>query len=166
MHRIHLRKESYKFAAAHMTVFPDGTKEGLHGHHYSTEVSVQYRDSGALADMIPVAVFKDTIKELCAAWDEKVLLPKLCPFLERIGQNPEEVEFLLCSKRYVIPAEEVIFLEVENVTMESLSALFLKSFLDRLPKSVRKRLTEVYVRIDESPGQGASTTWERPEHAN
>ena len=30
---IHIRKDHLKFAAAHMTVFPDGGKECLHGHN-------------------------------------------------------------------------------------------------------------------------------------
>jgi hypothetical protein len=37
-YRIYIRKEALKFSAAHMTVFPDGTKERLHGHNYRTEV--------------------------------------------------------------------------------------------------------------------------------
>ena len=33
-YEIRIRKEALKFAASHMTVFPDGTKEALHGHNY------------------------------------------------------------------------------------------------------------------------------------
>lgn len=30
-HRIYVGKDAHKFSAAHMTVFPDGKKERLHG---------------------------------------------------------------------------------------------------------------------------------------
>ena len=43
-HRIRVGKDSHKFAAAHMTVFPGGTKERLHGHNFQVHVTVELRD--------------------------------------------------------------------------------------------------------------------------
>ena len=34
-HRIFTGKDVHKFSSAHMTVFPDGSKERLHGHNFS-----------------------------------------------------------------------------------------------------------------------------------
>ena len=38
---IDIRKEYFKFSAAHFLIFPDGTAERLHGHNYRVEVTVQ-----------------------------------------------------------------------------------------------------------------------------
>jgi 6-pyruvoyltetrahydropterin/6-carboxytetrahydropterin synthase len=43
--QIHIRKENIKFSSAHMTVFPDGTKEALHGHNYQVELTLELKDS-------------------------------------------------------------------------------------------------------------------------
>ena len=156
---ITIRKEAFKFSSAHMTVFPDGTKEALHGHNYSTEVAFDLKDI-SLKNMIPFSDFKKLIKEICDEWDEKVLLPTNCPFLEFITQTETELEFLLCHKRYVLPREDVALLPLDNITAETLSKEFCLTLLKQLSGPLlTKALSGVRVRIDESPGQGATYTW-------
>ena len=97
--RIHIRKEAYKFAAAHMTVLPDGSKEALHGHNYTTELSVDCVVAENLArtqaeDFIPFKIFKKGLKQICDEWDEKVLLPAECRHLKFLSQGKKELEFL------------------------------------------------------------------------
>ena len=38
--RIHIARPEFKFSCAHMTVFPDGSKERLHGHNYIVVVEL------------------------------------------------------------------------------------------------------------------------------
>jgi len=40
-HRILIARAEHKFSCAHMTVFPDGTKERLHGHNYTIAVAIE-----------------------------------------------------------------------------------------------------------------------------
>jgi 6-pyruvoyltetrahydropterin/6-carboxytetrahydropterin synthase len=156
---VSIRKEAFKFSSAHMTVFPDGTKEALHGHNYSTEVSLDLRDI-SLKNLISFSYFKKAIREICDDWDEKVLLPANCPFLNFITQNEVELEFILCGKRYVLPREEVVLLPMDNITAETLSKEFCLRLLQKLSKPVlAEALLGVRVRIDESPGQGATYAW-------
>ena len=61
---IHIRKDHLKFAAAHMTVFPDGGKESLHGHNYQVELTVELTEPG-LARMLSYEVFKQALKTVC-----------------------------------------------------------------------------------------------------
>jgi 6-pyruvoyltetrahydropterin/6-carboxytetrahydropterin synthase len=157
-YRAHIRKEALKFASAHMTVFPDGTKEALHGHNYRTEVSVDLR-SIALDQMISFSVFKAAMKQICDAWDEKVLLAKNCPFFKVIASSPKELEFTLCGKRYVLPADEVVLIERDNITSETLSAEFCQQLLKKLGPKVTAAILGLEVRIEEMTGQGASTIW-------
>ena len=44
--RIDIARELFKFSCAHMTVFPDGTKERLHGHNYYVGVTLALSDAG------------------------------------------------------------------------------------------------------------------------
>jgi len=156
---VSIRKEAFKFSSAHMTVFPDGTKEALHGHNYSTEVSFDLKDI-SLKNLISFSYFKRAIKELCDEWDEKVLLPAKCPFLKFTTQTETELEFLLCQKRYVLPREEVLLLPLENITAETLSKEFCLKLLKKLSAPLlAESLSGIKVRIDESPGQGATYTW-------
>src|SRR5690349_3465641 len=136
-YRVHIQKEALKFSAAHMTVFPDGTKEALHGHNYMTEVEFDLEDV-ALSRLISFSVFKDAIRKICQSWDEKVLIPANCPFLQIKSQTKEEVEFLLCGKRYVLPLEEVVFLPIDNVSSEGLSQEFCRQLIEGLGHKVKE----------------------------
>jgi 6-pyruvoyltetrahydropterin/6-carboxytetrahydropterin synthase len=159
---ISIRKEAFKFSSAHMTVFADGTKEALHGHNYTTEISLDLKDI-SLKKMISFSFFKKAIKEICDEWDEKVLLPENCPFLKIISKTETEIEFLLCQMRYVLPREEVILLPLDNITVETLSKEFCLKFLQKLSEpTVADSLLAIKVRVDESPGQGATYTWSPP----
>jgi 6-pyruvoyltetrahydropterin/6-carboxytetrahydropterin synthase len=155
VYRLHIRKESLKFAAAHMTVFPDGTKEGLHGHNYQTEVEFDLVGT-QLEQMVSFSTFKESIRKICQTWDEKVLIPRACPFLHMRSETSEETEFVLCGRRYVLPVEEVVFLPIDNVTTETLSEEFCKQLVQSLPTKLKKLIYRIQVRIDESPGQGCA----------
>jgi 6-pyruvoyltetrahydropterin/6-carboxytetrahydropterin synthase len=165
LYRAHIRKEALKFASAHMTVFPDGSKESLHGHNYRTDVSIELKTI-ELSKMISFSVFKKAMKEICAAWDEKVLLARACPFFKIVSSDTRETEFTLCGKRYVLPTDEIAFIDRDNVTTETLSAEFGRRLLERLdPKLLGSVISSVEVRIDEMTGQGASWIWRHSESA-
>lgn len=153
---IHIRKESIKFSSAHMTVFPDGSKEALHGHNYQLELSLELKDSD-FKKMISFSRFKDCLRKLAGNWDEKVLLAENCPFWELSSRTKKEIEFKLCKKRYVLPLDEVELLPLENISSETLALHFLKEFVKEFgEKELKKHVNHLSLRIDESPGQGAS----------
>ncbi len=160
-YRAFIRKEALKFSSAHMTVFPDGTKEALHGHNYRPEVAVDLSDV-SLEAMVPFAKFKEAMKEISRKWDEKVLLPELCPFLKIVKRSARETEILMCGKRYVFPSEEVVFLPVDNITTETLAGRYCAELLERLSGQLQKGpILGIEVRVDEIHGQGASFRWVR-----
>jgi len=164
MYRVQIKKEALKFSSAHMTVFSDGTKERLHGHNYCTQVSLEFRDFN-LSTMIPFSDVKLVMKKICDTWDEKFFLPMLCPFLEIKKQDSESVDFKLCGKRYVMPADEVVMLPVDNITTESLAQQFSKNLLVTLRSTLEKKgVLKVEVKVEEITGQGASfiTTLNEP----
>ena len=156
---IHVRKDHFKFSAAHMTVFPDGGKERLHGHNYQVELTVELIEP-ALAQMFSYEVFKRALKTVCDQWDEKVLIAAGNPWLESLPAEDGECAFRLCGKRYVLPADEVAMLEMDNITAENLARLLFERFWAELTAdrtvSWREQVIAISVRIDESRGQGAT----------
>lgn len=161
-HRVHIRKETIKFSAAHMTVFPDGTKEPLHGHNYQVSLTLEISDA-SLKSMVRFTELKKSLAALCAKWDERVLLAARCPFLRVRGRAGGEIEFTLCRKRYVLPEDEVVMVPIENVTTELLSKELCRKFIKKLDrKSLARNLRAVALRVDESGGQGSSYEWRNP----
>ncbi len=156
---IHIRKDHFKFSAAHMTVFPDGGKERLHGHNYQVELTVELIEP-ALTQMLSYEVFKRALKTVCDQWDEKVLIATGNPWLEALPAEDGECAFRLCGKRYVLPADEVAMLEMDNITAENLARLLFERFWAELTAdravAWREQVLAISMRIDESRGQGAT----------
>jgi 6-pyruvoyltetrahydropterin/6-carboxytetrahydropterin synthase len=158
---IRIRKEALKFAAAHMTVFPDGSKEALHGHQYQPTLTIRVKDS-SFKKMLAFSRFKQAMKKIALLWDEKVLLATENPHYRRLKQTKDSFEFELCKKRYVLPRDEIVLLKTDNVTCERLAHAyfeFLKAELESL--FADKNILSVSVYIEESPGQGAAFTYEK-----
>ena len=153
-YQLHIRKEALKFSAAHMTVFPDGNKEPLHGHNYQVSLNVDLSDA-SFTNMVSFSVFKDVIKPLCDAWDEKILVQGKSTYLKGVTRGAE-YEFSLCGKRYVFPADEVVVLDIENISTELLAEEFMKQMLHKLNGRLSKAVLGMEIRIDETNGQGAS----------
>lgn len=157
-YEIRIRKEGLKFAASHMTVFSDGTKEALHGHHYVPTLSLQVRDASFEA-MVPFSRFKEGMRKIAKLWDERVLLATENPFFELVKSGRQEVEFRLCGKRYVLPADEVVLLKTDNISCEALARAYFEFLSAELDTELgSKNVLSVSVFIEESPGQGASYT--------
>jgi 6-pyruvoyl-tetrahydropterin synthase len=155
-YEIRIRKESLKFAACHMTAFPDGTKEALHGHHYQPVWEATF-PSDDFESMIPFSLIKDGMKSISGLWDEKVLLAGLSKAYRETSRSPDGLEFTFLEKRYVLPSDEVEILPVDNVTCEQLARLYWLKMDDFLRQhGIRDRFTKMRVFIEESPGQGAA----------
>ena len=152
-HQIVIAREQYKFSCAHMTVFPDGTKERLHGHNYTVAIALEV-DSVALDAMIPFSSIKQALADLCAAWKERVLVATRNPHLVII-RDDSELEFRLCGDRYVLPRHDALLLPIDNISVEALAA----HIADILaPKMRGPHVRQLEVRVEESPGQGASAS--------
>jgi 6-pyruvoyltetrahydropterin/6-carboxytetrahydropterin synthase len=156
-HRILIAREQYKFSCAHMTVFPDGTKERLHGHNYAIAVALELSRID-LEAMLPFRAIKNVLGELCAAWKEYVIIAQHNPHLV-IVRDDTELEFTLCKERYVIPRGDILLLPIENVTVEGLAA-HVTEILGPKIAALSPHVTSLEVTVSEHPGQGASCTME------
>jgi 6-pyruvoyltetrahydropterin/6-carboxytetrahydropterin synthase len=153
-HRISIAREQYKFSCAHMTVFPDGTKERLHGHNYTIAVALEV-DTVELSAMIPFAPLKSAISDICAAWKERVLVAAHNPKLE-IVRDDSELEFRLCGERYVLPRGDALLLPIDNISVEALAAHVAELLHKKLGPQLGAHVHSLEATVEESPGQGAA----------
>ena len=139
-----------------MTVFPDGTKERLHGHNYQVGAVLELNDI-AFEKMLAFEHIKDALAGICKVFRERVLLAELNPFFEKIADEGGELEIRLCRKRYVFPREDVLLLPIDNVAVEPLAAHLAEQLVAALAPSLPAGVVHaIEVTVHESPGQGAS----------
>lgn len=157
--RIHIRKEALKFSAAHMTIFPDGSKEALHGHNYQVSVEIVFKE----ADELPFIAFseiKAAVRQVCENWDEKVLLAERTPHFKLLKSDDVQTEFELCKNFYSLPTDEIVRLPVDNITSEALALVMGHKVFGDLHASLKKSSVKKFIlKVEESPGQGASLSF-------
>ena len=141
-----------------MTVFPDGTKESLHGHNFQVELTLTLLSR----EMVPFSVYKDALKNIVKNWDERVLIAERCPQFTRENASMGSLQFSLCGKKYLLPEDEVVLLPVDNISSERLAEQLLFLFVEELGPSHLSQLREIALRLDESPGQGVTCIWRAP----
>ena len=150
--QLRLAKEDFAFAAAHFTLFPDEAAERLHGHNYHVRVEL----SGAALDdhgfLVPVAPVKARIRAICAALDERVLIPEKSRLLE-LRHERDAVQVTLGERAYRFPKSEVTLLPLPNVTIEALAKHVWGELAPALAGSPVRRLR---VEVEETAGQSAS----------
>ena len=154
-HRVFIARDQYKVSCAHMTVFPDGSKERLHGHNYSIALALDV-ERVDLESMIPFSSVKHSLAELCLAWKERVLLAANNPYFTVI-RDDAELEFTLCADRYVMPRGDALLLPIDNISVEALAVHVAELLRDKIAV-LSPHILAFEATVAESPGQGASCT--------
>lgn len=149
---LHLAKQDFAFAAAHFTLFADGEAERLHGHNYRVRVTLAGPALDATGMLVPVAPVKTTIRALCAALDERVLVPEKSPQLS-LERGAETLEVRLGARAYRFPSDEVVLLPLPNVTIEGLARHLWGELAATLE---RGRIRWLRVEVEETAGQSAA----------
>ncbi|WP_413293788.1 6-pyruvoyl trahydropterin synthase family protein [Bdellovibrio sp. HCB185ZH] len=154
---LHLAKQNFKFSAAHFLIFDETHAEKLHGHNYQVKVDINApADEAQHSDgyFMDFNVFKKFIKARLDVWDEIVLLPQNHPDM-KFKKTEKSLEVTFRDRFYVFPLNEVILLPVTNTSVENLSKILAEEFYAEFKKyGVQK----VVVSVEETQGQGASTT--------
>ena len=147
MWTLKINKDRHKFSSSHFTIFSRSEAEALHGHNYYVSLEVQSESLNEQELLVDVVGLKKELSQVLEAWDEKILLPKNSPYLT-LSESDSSIEVQYSNRKYSFPSSEVEFLEVTNVTMESLAKLI----SDKL--NIKKFSYTVSVR--ESQGQEAT----------
>ncbi len=153
--RLFVAKDEHKFSCAHMTLFPDGTKERMHGHNYRLAVAVEF--SPGEQAFLDFARVKAVLSALCLELREHLLMPDAAPEVEVLRRDEESTEMLVCGKRYVLPSEEILWLPMNNVMVETLAEYLWVRIEGELRADLAAAGVELLeVTVTEAPGQGAS----------
>jgi 6-pyruvoyltetrahydropterin/6-carboxytetrahydropterin synthase len=157
-----VEKEYLKFSCAHFLIFPDGSKERLHGHNYQVicEVDGQLSAFGLVIDFKMV---KPIIKSLCDELDEHWLVPGLHQELTYRHRDDAHTEVTYRTCRYLAPTSEIIVLPINNTSAENFAAWIGRNLRERLiasfgPLSVRR----LRVCVSETAGQAGVYTYSDP----
>lgn len=155
---LHLAKQNFKFSSAHFLIFNETEAEMLHGHNYQVQVDIvcpddkKHQQQGYFIDF---NVFKKAIKARLDLWDEHVLLPAKHPDMKyKVSLDGKNYEIQFRDRFYSLPISEVIWLEVNNTSVEQLSNLLAKDFLKVFS---HYHVQKIRVKVEETRGQSASS---------
>jgi len=156
---IRIDKEYLKFSCAHFLIFPDGSKERLHGHNYqvSCEVDGQLSRFGLVIDFKQV---KPIIRRICDHLDEHWLVPGEHPELTVRHRDDGHTEVAYRDCHYLAPTSEIIVLPINNTSAENFAAWIGRGLLKELrdtfgPVAVHR----LRVEVSETKGQAGVYTY-------
>ena len=157
-HAIRFEHDALHFSASHFITFGTPEKvEALHGHNFRIKAEV----SGPLNRreyVVDFLVAFDILKKICGVLSHKVLIPQDHPYVT-IKNGDDTVHVSMPPLQWVFPAEDILTLQIRNMTTESLAqyiAEFFRKLLDQesafeMPSS-RYGIT---IELEESPGMWA-----------
>lgn len=149
------QEANIRFSSAHFILHHEKC-EHLHGHTYFIDVRVHGLpdESGMIIDFDRL---KSTLREIAEHLDHRLILPSLGP--ASIHRDGNEVIVRYNDRRYVIPADDVVILDVPSVTAENLASYALCTLLEEIRPD--RRITCLEVSVSEGPGQRAWAVWRR-----
>ena len=163
---LHLAKENFKFSSAHFLIFDSKSAEMLHGHNYQVRVDITgpaesddtdiKNNNSQMGYFVDFNVLKKTIKSRLDQWDEHVLLPAKHPDMKyKVSVDGKNYDIHFRDRFYSLPINEVIWLEINNTSVEQFSKILANEFYQAFKKfNIRK----ICVEVEETRGQSASTS--------
>lgn len=149
--RVRLEKEQHVFSAAHFITFAGDICERLHGHNYGVAVEV----SGPLDEnqyVVDFILLRDTLKEITADLDHRVILPDRHPLI-RVKQEGREVVATFRDRRWIFPMDDCAILPIANTTAELLARHIGVQLKERLKTERGIAIPKLVVEVDENYGQ-------------
>ncbi len=148
---LELARGDIGFSAAHFSIH-QGRSERLHGHNYRVSLRARGQVDGE-GTIVDFAALKRALRTLCAALDERMLVPTGSPQV-RVEETNDGVVITEGSRRFLIPRGDAVLLPVVNTTCECLAA----HLLGALREDLGSTSYSLELRVEESPGQGASVS--------
>lgn len=150
--RVHVTKDYLKFSAAHFIAYP-GFRERLHGHNYRVSIDV----SGPLGPqgyVVDFGLVKRIAREICAALDERVIIPSASDCLE-VWEEGESVCVRYEQDEFRFPREDVLLLPLVHSSAEELARYIAGELRRRLSETGVDQVHALEVGVEESFGQAA-----------
>ena len=155
-YRVSVAKDYLVFASAHFITFAGHRCEGLHGHNYRAQVTVEgelNQESWFVFDFVEL---KRIMRRLCDEIDHLVLLPTQSARVA-IAEEGESVTVAVDGKlRYVFPRKDCALLPIPNTTVEMIAKLLTERLRREFEALGAKGLTAIEMEIEENFGQSAT----------
>lgn len=148
-----VHKEYLKFSCAHFLIFPDGSKERLHGHNYQVtcEIDGELGERGLVIDFIQV---KPIIKELCDWLDEHWVIPGEHHELRYRHRDDGHTAVVYRDCHYMAPTSEIRVLPINNTSAENFAAWMGRTLMVRLTERFgRVHVRRMRIAVSETSGQ-------------
>jgi len=154
-----IEKEYLKFSCAHFLIFPDGSKERLHGHNYqvTAEVDGHLSEHGLVIDFKMV---KPIIRRLCDHLDEHWLVPGEHPELHYHHRDDGHTEVVYRTCRYLAPTDEIIVLPINNTSAENFASWIGRTLFTELTATFGNlSVRRLRIAVSETSGQAGVYTY-------
>ena len=155
-YHVSVTKDYLVFSAAHFITYAGDICERLHGHNYrvTAEIYGPLDENHYVVDFIFV---RDTLQELVAAWDHRMLLPtEHSEIRVETQEDPHygpQVAVTFRDRRWMFPREDCILLPIPNTTTELLAQRLGKQLLEAIEAETETRPTSLKLAVDENHGQ-------------
>lgn len=154
---VRLAKDDLAFSASHFITFAGGRCERLHGHDYrvSAEVRGPLDQNHYVVDFVAL---RDTLREILAELDHRVLLPTGHPQIQ-LTVDDREVTATFADRRWVFPRDDCVLLPLPNTTAELLARHIGTLLRETLTRHLGVHFSSISVEVDECLGQSATWTF-------
>ncbi|MDE0093899.1 MAG: 6-carboxytetrahydropterin synthase [Gammaproteobacteria bacterium] len=154
--QIKVHKESLHFSCAHFTIFSKNRRENLHGHNYQvrTVATGTINDNGLCFDY---NILKSILAEHCERLDEHILIPTQSPYLQ-ISEETEHYRLTLADKFMLLCKQDVMLIDIRNVTVEELARWFMQQLLED-SRFISMPIQQFTLSIASGPSEHATVTW-------
>ena len=151
--RVRLTKDHLVFSAGHFITFNGNVCERLHGHNWRVSADVEggLDENGYVFDFIAL---RDTLQQLIASLDHRMLLPTRHPMI-RVTTENAEVTARFEHRRWVFPQEDCVLLPVANTTAELIAQWLGEQLADVVRSRTGHTIDTVRVDVEENFGQWA-----------
>jgi 6-pyruvoyltetrahydropterin/6-carboxytetrahydropterin synthase len=154
---VRLYRPDFRFDAGHFLVFPDGTREALHGHNYQVRVEIEgpLRAGDVVLDFLWL---KPIVRAVCGELDHLTLVADRNEFM-RVQADGQFFELSGAGHPMRLHRDDVRLLPITNTSVERLA----EHLSARLLAEMRARdpglaISALKVEVEEAPGQCASHT--------
>ncbi len=145
-------KEKFNFCSAHFLLFPDGTREELHGHNYRAWVDVDapITPGDVVIDFLHL---KPMVKEICDSLDHMTLLPAYAEAL-KVEEKDGMIWAYHGGDKFAFPVRDVQILPLTNTSSERLAEYICQLLKEKLSEHLPDvQLDKIRVSVEESSGQ-------------
>lgn len=154
---LQLHPEALQFSAGHFTILSPTERENLHGHNYSLSANfeVLLQEDGMNFDY---RYYKNKLFDLSQQIDRRFLLPSLSRYLKIEDQGEYWVAHFHGEKLPFLK-RDIVILPVSNITIEELSAWFLKQLVQDEKELKEHQIQAITIQVYNGPGHSGSARW-------